>query len=228
MVVVLIDVNADDFALGKAFSGTDTRIDLAQFVPVDGRLVPFCWADTDTTADREDFERAVGDDPQIATFERLDGGASRTLYRIEWIDEVDGFVDALADGDVIVERAFARAGTDTWTFRLRALDHEALSRFQAACTEEGVAFDVRRIAHDPKSVEGYGLTDKQQAALTLAFDEGYFDVPRGASKTELAEHIGISRQAFSRRLSRALSNCLVETGITELERPADAGREREN
>lgn len=62
----------------------------------------------------------------------------------------------------------------------------------------------------------YGITDKQAEALELAFEEGYFDVPRGTTQTELAEMIGISRQAYARRLNRALDSLVDNTFMTGL------------
>lgn len=219
-VLATIEVPSAAFDLGQIFAGTDARIELAEFVPVEGRPVPLCWVDTDATDDRDRFERGVENDGRIAAFDRIDEAADRTLYRLEWTEAIDGFLDALAEGDLIVEHGFARTGTDTWTIRLRALDHEALTRFQHRCNEHGVEFDVRRLTHDPAENEDpYGLTDKQREALTLAFDAGYFAVPREISLSELADRLDISRQAYTRRLNRALGNYLSETGIDDLERP---------
>ena len=123
----------------------------------------------------------------------------------------------LRDHDVLVERAVSTVGSAAWTFRLRALDREALRRFRRTCEDHGVAFTVRRVTHGPaETTDRYGLTDKQREALVLAFDEGYFEGPREVSLTELADHVGISRQAYTRRLQRALRSYLTETGIFEL------------
>ncbi|PSP61499.1 bacterio-opsin activator [Halobacteriales archaeon QH_8_64_26] len=224
-VLATIEIASEAFDLGQVFAGTDARIELTEFVPVEGRLVPLCWVDTDAIADRDRFEHGVESDGRVAAFDRLDGTAGWTLYRLEWTEAIDGFLDALADEDLIVERGFARAGTDAWTIRLRALDHEALTRFQHQCADHGIEFDVRRVTHDSTEDEDpCGLTDKQREALTLAFDAGYFDVPREISLSELADRLGISRQAYTRRLNRALGNYLAETGIDDLERPE--GNER--
>lgn len=224
-VLATIEVASEAFDIGAVFSGIDARIELTQFVPVGESLLPFFWVDTDALENRERFEREVKNDRRVAAFDRLDGAVDRTLYRLEWTAAIDGFLDVLADGDLIVERGFARAGTDAWTIRLRALDHEALSRFQHRCSEHGVEFDVRRLTHDPAE-EGnpYGLTAKQREALTLAFDAGYFEVPRTVSLSGLADRLDISRQAYTRRLNRALRNYLETTGVADLGRPTRAER----
>ena len=47
------------------------------------------------------------------------------------------------------------------------------------------------------------LTDKQREALELAYAEGYFERPRRTNQAELADELGISKQALSCRLARA-------------------------
>ena len=221
-VLAVIAVDAEDFALGQVLGdgGTATRIELTQFVPVDGDLVPYFWVTH--SADLDGFERHVRADSRVSRFTDLDGGVDRTLYRIEWIEGgLDGFLDALGAHAVFVERATGTA--EEWVFRLRADDREALSKFQEACLAADIPLDVRRIVHDPApgGPDRYGITDKQATALRLAFEEGYFEVPRGTSQTDLAGHLDISRQAYSRRLNRALDTLVESTFMTH----ADLGGE---
>jgi predicted DNA binding protein len=222
-VLAVIAVDAEDFALGQVLGngGTGTRIELTQFVPVEGDLVPYFWVTR--SADLEGFERHVRADSRVSRLTDLDSGVDRTLYRIEWAEEgLDGFLDALGAQPVLVERA---AGTaEEWVFRLRAGDREALSKFQEACLAADVPLDVRRIVHDPEAggPDRYGITDKQATALRLAFEEGYFQVPRGASQTDLADHLGISRQAYSRRLNRALDTLVESTFMTHADFSGEA------
>lgn len=49
------------------------------------------------------------------------------------------------------------------------------------------------------------LTKKQLVAVELAVAEGYYEEPKETSIAELADTLGISRQAFSHRLSEAES-----------------------
>ena len=216
-VLAAVAVDTESFVLGRVLDtgDTETRIELTQFVPLDCDLVPYFWATH--SADLDAFERRVRDDPRVEALTNLDGGVDRTLYRIEWTEGLDGFLSALYANPVFVERASGTA--DEWTFRLRADSQDALSRFQADCFEAEVPIDVRRIVHNPIPSEPdlYGITDKQATALSLAFEEGYFHVPRETSQTELAERIGISRQAFSRRLDRALDTLIENTFMMKVD-----------
>ena len=47
------------------------------------------------------------------------------------------------------------------------------------------------------------LTRKQSQALTTAFDQGYFHMPRGASATEIARRLGVPRMSFLDHLRKA-------------------------
>ena len=44
------------------------------------------------------------------------------------------------------------------------------------------------------------LTDRQQEVLRHAFYDGYFEIPRGSSATELSDHLGIARATFTQHL----------------------------
>jgi predicted DNA binding protein len=213
---VLVDAGA--FALGEVFAGIDARIELARVVPLDGAFTP--CVRIDRPEDIDAFERQVEADLRVERVWRLGGGVDRVLYRIEWAEgedlaATDDVLAAIRAGGLLVERAVA-SPAGQWLFRLRAPGYEAISAFEAACSDAGIAIDVREIAHDPMDGTAYGLTDKQREALVLAFDEGYFDVPSETSLSELATLLNISRQAYTRRLDRALRNYLSSTGIEAL------------
>lgn len=203
-VIASVVIDAEEFALGQALADTTTRIELTQFVPVGEQFVPYFWREHG--GDSDVFERSVRAQSVVERLENLDGRVDASLYRIEWTDETDGFLGALRDEDIVVEEASTDHG-DEWLFRLRALDQDALSAFQNACYDRDIPLDIRRVLHNPGPDERdrtlTAVTEKQYEALELALEEGYFDVPREHSATELAEKLGISRQAFSRRLQRA-------------------------
>ncbi|GAA0250234.1 helix-turn-helix domain-containing protein [Haladaptatus pallidirubidus] len=77
--------------------------------------------------------------------------------------------------------------------------------------EHGFSLDVSRI-YDADSAQRvqFDLTDDQQKALTLAVEHGYYDVPRVANQSELAEKLGVSHQALSERLRRGTKGILKE------------------
>lgn len=133
-VIASFGVASEDIALGQALAGTETRIELTQFVPVDGEFIPYFWKERN--GDREQFERTVRDHPAVADLVNLDGRVDAALYRIDWAEGTDGFLDALNEQDVLVEKASTNHG-EKWFFRLRAFGQEELSAFQSACYDHG-------------------------------------------------------------------------------------------
>ena len=54
-----------------------------------------------------------------------------------------------------------------------------------------------------------GLTDRQLDALRLALDNGYYDQPRGASTSELAEETTVARATYEEHLRKAENKLLT-------------------
>ena len=201
-----IAVDAAEFAIGQVLDHTTTRIELTQFVPMNGGLTPYFWKEAD--GEKAAFEQRVRADERVASLTDLDGRVGAHLYHIEWASEMDGFLSAVHDADILVEDGHTTQEGQRWLFRLRAWDREELSAFQQACFDHDVPLDIRRVHHNPDTGPaegpiGHRLSDKQREALVLALQQGYFEIPRGTSQTALAEEVGITRQSFSRRLKRA-------------------------
>ena len=210
-VIASLSIDADEFVLGEVLAATTTRIELTQFVPVDNQLVPYFWKEHD--GDDEAFEQSVRGHSAVAALSNLDGKVNSHLYKIEWTSEVDGFLSALRDQNVLIEEGTTTDG-ESWLFQLRALDQKELSAFQDNCSTRDVPLDIRRVVHNPDSSDNprslVGVTPKQQEALTLAFDRGYFSVPRDISADDLGKELDISGQAFSRRLQRGHYGVLTD------------------
>jgi predicted DNA binding protein len=80
---------------------------------------------------------------------------------------------------------------------------------------ETVGVQLKRVyalsAEDQDSVaRQWDLTPAQEASLRHAVEAGYFTVPRGATATEVAEEMGISKSAFLERLHRAQNALLSQ------------------
>lgn len=102
------------------------------------------------------------------------------------------------------------ADSDQLTIVFHAAGFEQLQAVMAALRE---AFDVnvKRLLHPPLEgrteerlfVNRGRLTDRQLEALCTAFELGYFERPKRANATEVAEHLGISRSTFAEHLAAA-------------------------
>jgi predicted DNA binding protein len=71
---------------------------------------------------------------------------------------------------------------------------------------------ITRVVSDTEAVSRDGdlLSEKQFQALSLAFDRGYFAVPRRITLENLADEVGVSHQALSERLRRGQQVVLSE------------------
>ncbi|MFC7098923.1 helix-turn-helix domain-containing protein [Halobaculum marinum] len=78
---------------------------------------------------------------------------------------------------------------------------ERLSALATALEATGMEFSVGYV-HDALDAEDL-LTEPQRDLLVAAIDAGYYDTPRDATLTELADQHGIAKSTASERLHRA-------------------------
>nr|WP_044950765.1 helix-turn-helix domain-containing protein [Halorhabdus tiamatea] len=162
--------------------------------------------------DDDTLEATLRADPTVATVKRLSSKASGTLYRSTHADlPTVAVYNAAIEHDVLV--LAGSSDGDGWNVRLRIPDREALSVFCDRCAQLGVDVSVRSIRdrNEAPLDDEFGLTTSQRELLALAWDRGYFSIPRDASLSELAAELGISQQAASERLRRGLRTMVSNT-----------------
>lgn len=208
IVVARLTIPSDDLELGRILHDDgDVRIELAQFVPTGTTVFPFFWAET---CDRQAFEANVRNDERVRAIERIGDGSDRSLYRIAWDANLDGFLRAVGEHDIVVEQA---AGTpEEWQFQVCGSDRERISSFRETLLDQEISSTVTGVWRPTEpAATPYGLTEKQREAIEVAFSGSYFSVPSETNLSDLAERVGISRQAFSRRLDRGLYRLIENT-----------------
>ncbi|WP_394741671.1 helix-turn-helix domain-containing protein [Natronococcus roseus] len=150
------------------------------------------------------FETALGTDPTVVDPVLVDRAPECRSYRLELTDRAITLVEATAAvGGRLRGCSSCREG---WQFRLRFPDRNALVAFNDRCRERDVSVTVDHLR--PANADGGGpvsLTEKQRELLTVAYEEGYFDVPRRISQDELADRLEVSKSAISQRLRRAIA-----------------------
>lgn len=203
-VIVEFSIDGERFSLGRALrSETEMRIELERIVPTKSTILPFFWA---SNGDFELFEETVRDTEEVVELKALDRIDGETLYRIEWRQQENDLVGALADTDAVVLEG---VGDEQWHFRVRFSNHADVSRFYNRCTEGDLDIHIDRTysltSRESQGLE-LGLTPEQREALVLALRRGYFETPKHTSLTTLAEELGISQQALSSRIRRGSQN----------------------
>lgn len=201
-VTVSLSLAAEEFPLGRVFQALpDARIELERVIPSGEALLPYAWVYGE---DAETVRAAIETTDHVSHVDVLDALPDRTLVRIDWEPSVDGVIDAIADHQAAILEADGDA--DRWRFGLRFPSSDAASRFQTACREASLHLDINSV-HDTTEKgtdRSHDLTAPQREVLERAFEDGYFDIPRQTTLVTIADEFGISDQAASERLRRAL------------------------
>lgn len=217
-VIASIEVAAEDFTLGGALAANPgIEVRLERVIPIGSTFIPYFWAKDDSV---EAIEQALAAEADIESFRVVDSVDSESLIRVEWEEDLDGLLDALAATDATILEAIGEA--ETWRFQLRFPDHESLTAFYRQCVDRGISLDVQSVHNPgiPESVEfGLDITDAQREALLMALERGYFDVPRQVNLTGLAEEMDVSDTAVSQRIRRGITGLLMAT-LSNSEKPS--------
>ena len=205
-VIVEFTLPAESFSFGRSTSGDpNVLVEIERLVPVGDDRIPFLWA---TGEEFDRFERHLRDSEITERVELLTRVGDSALYSVEWREGKEAFLNGIVDaGGAIVEGS----GDTTWSFTVRFSDHSDLKRFHQFYRAHGYPLDVERIHAPDEATEaesGTGLSPAQHDALRLAIEQGYFSVPRGTTLEEIAEELGISRQAVSERVRRGTESVL--------------------
>ena len=199
-VLLEFSIEADAFQLGQVLSAPSGMVlELERIVPTGSSVLPLVWA---VGEDYRRFEETVRSHPAVKSLRSLDRFGDRGLYRLEWQGSPRDLIAAIERSEAVVLEA---RGDDTWNFRLRFTDHENLSAFHDAVRDLAIPIYIERTytMFEPcQQEQTVDLTPEQREALVLAVRRGYFASPSEVQLEELAGEVGISRQAFSKRLRR--------------------------
>lgn len=220
-VLATIAVPTSAFPLSSTFEhDSDLTLSAETTVPTSEAVIPYFWVPADLSAS---LLEALAEDPAVAAATVLDEVDRHVLVRLEWADGVDGVVRAIQESDAIVTGV---AGTaDQWTFRLRFPGYEDLSTFYDRCVDRDLSVDLVRVreVHATSDDRQFGLTAAQRDLLFVAYEAGYFEVPRRATLVDLGERLEVSDSAVSQRLRRGLATLLESTIAADLHsRESDA------
>jgi len=199
-VILEFSIPGEKFTLGQVLSGPPTMYcELERIVPTGDMMMPFVWVTGD---DHEQFAERVRDDPLVRELTVLDTVGESALYRIEWAEVPTDLIEGIASTDAAVLEAY---GNEDWRFRLRFLDHDGLSQFHNFVIEHDIPCHIDRtytLTETDQSGYRFDLSQEQREALLLALRRGYFATPSEVTLDELADELGITRQALSERIRR--------------------------
>lgn len=209
--IVEATLSAEEFALGDALTARENlAIEIESTVAGDRTTVmPVirAWGlDPPTT------ESVLRADPDTEHIQLLAESEDGCLYQIAWSEAVNTELSTVVDYGATILAATATNGR--WHFRLLCPTRAGLSHTHQACAEAGFSLEITRIYDaEGRRRKQFDLTEKQREALVAAFEAGYYNVPRAISQEMLADDLGISHQALSERLHRAIEG-LIENAVT--------------
>lgn len=207
--VANVEFGPDVVPLGRIFERfPDATIELERIVPTRETVIPYFWL---RGLSREEVGTLVADPPRGTAIERVDSLGTEHLVRtgLDPGSRREVLIGLVESNLTLVS---AHGTVDGWQFELRADEHDSITRFRSYCRAEGIAFrlvDLHPLR--PPNDSDYGLTEKQRVALVLAYERGYYASPSEVGLEEMADQLGISRQAVASRLKRGIHRLLRAT-----------------
>lgn len=213
-VILEFSIAGDEFTLGQTLSGEpDMHIELERIVPMGDAVLPFLWV---TGNDFEAFEEKVRNSPQVEQIRALDRVGETALYRITWSELTMSLLEGFTEADATILEG---VGDNDWVFRVRFSDHDKLTQFHNYLMDHNITIHIERTYTLSEETErGYifDLSEAQREALVLALGRGYFATPSEINLDELADELGISRQALSIRIRQGNEKILRTTLLSSV------------
>lgn len=168
--------------------------------------VRLLWAECD---DFEALDSSIRSDDSLRNVGLVAALEERQewLFRTEWEPEAASLPLLTAADAIILD---ARSHSTEWEVRIFFSDRQTLSRAFEACRDRGTDIRILRVqeATNVGRSNRTDLTSKQYEALVVAYQLGYYEIPREASGEAVAEALNISHQALSERLCRGHRNLI--------------------
>jgi predicted DNA binding protein len=191
-------IEGDDCPLARATATVTTTVDAAPpQLRSDGNVLLRFSAPVD-----EALTTALDDDDDIRYLHRTRHDGT-TNYRC--LSKHPCVVHELVDAGFLVESMRYRRGGAT--MRGAVVGHDVLRGVMEAAGRT-VGVTLRQVSplgsddHEPVE-RRWNLTAAQAEAVRVAYDAGYFELPRTTTAGEVAAELGISKSAFLERLRRA-------------------------
>lgn len=159
------------------------------------------------------FESGLDTDPTVDEWVRFSEGEDRRQYRVTVTDRGQNLLTYprwTADGAIFLKGNRHRDG---WRFAIKFPTEASLQRYAEYCEGHEIEFQPRRVTRssDPITSDHYGLTSVQSETLVTARKNGFFEVPRECTLTELSDSCEITHQALSERLRRGMGSLVEST-----------------
>lgn len=157
--------------------------------------------------ERQPDEQRLDELDTIRWWEHISDEGSKHVYLVEMdMAEPLATVGVEAEGILPAERAEVH---DQRFSIGQAGSQEKLSEMITQMQAAGFDISLEKLQdYRIKQTPLDALTDRQQEVLDLAYELGYYDVPRGSSTLEVAAELGVDDSTVAEHLQRAERNLL--------------------
>ena len=145
------------------------------------------------------FAREIARHPDVLQVENLQEAGDAGVYRVTY--RLPRFLHTVREFGAPPRFPFVvQDGTSRWTFVLRA---SSVGPFVEELRSHVPGVEVQTFRPPPGSRNPKGLTVRQREVFHRAMRDGYFDVPRRVTLTDLARRLGVSKSTLSESLAIA-------------------------
>lgn len=151
-------------------------------------------------------EQRLDDSDTIQWWEQVSNEESEYVYLIE--GNVSDTLDMM-DADMLPRTEHVTIHEQGFTLDYTG-PQEHISKMVAKFEAAGINVTLQKLQNyhvQEKPLDT--LTDRQREVLEVAFDLGYYDVPRRATTTEIATDLGLDDSTVSEHIQRAERNLLT-------------------
>jgi len=164
---------------------------------------------------------ALASDHTVRDVTPISTSETRQVWSVQFTEEAKLLNPMVADegGFVFHARCSATENSSGWRERWFLPTHDALYTIWQRAREEKFEFEIFHFNTLDGELSAYSsgrtLTDDQRDALALAYERGYFTVPREASLDDLADELGLSPAAVAGRLKRGMKVLIEESLLVD-------------
>lgn len=178
------------------------RLEVERSITEGEGLTFFVWAVGGSPVEYDAVEAALASDDTITDWVVVDDLGDQRLYQFE-VDEEEVVGLHRFDRDVGASRLSMTGHAEGVDLRMRFPDREAMATYFDLVRNAGQSVSLNGLYRGAEEPTGTaGVSSKQRDAMLTALSRGYFEIPRAASLDDVADDLGVSRQATSERLRR--------------------------
>ena len=169
------------------------------------------------SSDFSQFEAGLRTDHTIGEFERvIETRDTEAIYSFEYTDEAKILSPVISTANGVIREMENEGGA--WKLTIWMPERANLIELWDYAQQNDIEIELLRVnEYDSLGSTDAGLTDSQREALLVAFETGYFEEPRNATLSEVAEDLDISQPAASGLLRRGIKRLIVSSLMDDSE-----------